>query len=40
MATNFEEISTADLVANIKQMLADRRAQFERDYPVIQKAGA
>ena len=37
MATNFEGISTADLVANIKQMLADRRAQFERDYPVTEK---
>lgn len=33
MATNFDEVTTAELVANIKKMLAERRAQFERDYP-------
>jgi len=38
MATNLEELSTAELVAQIKQMLAERRAQFERDY--CNKVGA
>lgn len=33
MVTNLEDVTTAELVANIKQMLAERRAQFARDYP-------
>ena len=38
MATNFEGVTTAELTADIKKQLAERRAQFERDYPV--KVGA
>jgi hypothetical protein len=38
MATNFEDMTTVELIAEIKKQLAERRAQFERDYPV--KAGA
>jgi len=34
MATNFEGVTTAELIANIKKQLAERKAQFERDYPV------
>ena len=34
MATNFEGVTTAELIADIKKQLAERRAQFERDYPV------
>ena len=34
MATNFEGVTTAELIADIKKLLAERRAQFERDYPV------
>ena len=38
MTTNFEGVSTAELIADIKKQLAERRAQFERDYLV--KVGA
>jgi len=38
MATNFDGVSTAELIADIKKQLAERKAQFERDYPV--KVGA
>ena len=34
MATNFDGVSTAELIADIKKQLAERKAQFERDYPV------
>jgi len=34
MATNFEGVTTAELIADIKKQLAERKAQFERDYPV------
>lgn len=33
MATNFEDVTTAELVASIKKQLAERRAQFAKDYP-------
>ena len=32
MATNFDNVTTAELIADIKQLLAERREQFERDY--------
>ena len=31
---DFEGVTTAELIADIKKQLAERRAQFERDYPV------
>ena len=40
MSTNYEAVSTPDLIAEIKKMLAERRAQFERDYPVDTIVGA
>ena len=36
--SHFESVTTAELIADIKKQLAERRAQFERDYPV--KVGA
>ena len=32
MASNIEEVTTAELVASIKQQLAERKTQFEPDY--------
>ena len=32
--SHFESVTTAELIADIKKQLAERRAQFERDYPV------
>jgi hypothetical protein len=36
MLTKFQDVSTAKLVADIKNLLADCREQFDRDYPVKQ----